>query len=66
MDDLIPTILACPDYFKKKWDVSSNNKNEFVWTALEDDAKMEIYDQHNKKHVYVFHKGAKITQWIEN
>ena len=65
MDDLIPTILACPDYFKNKWNIHSKN-NEFVWTALEDDAKMEIFDQYNKKHVYVFNKGAKITQWTED
>jgi len=66
MDDLIPTILFYPDYFKNKWNVSSNKKNESVWTALEDDAKMGIVDQHKKKHIFVFKKGAKITQWLED
>ncbi len=66
MDDLIPTILFCPDYFKNKWNVSSNKKNESVWTALEDDAKIGIVDQHKKKHIFVFKKGAKITQWLED
>ena len=66
MDDLIPIIMFCPDYFKKKWDISSHYKNEFVWTALKDDAKMGIVDQHKKEHIFIFKKGAKIIQWIED
>ena len=64
MDDLIPTIMVCPDYFKNKWEVRFDKKNETVWTALVDDARMGVIDQHNKEHSFVFKKGAKITQRI--
>ena len=67
MDDLIPTIMFAVGDIKKQWDIqSTQNPRGFVWTAIVEDAKLGIQDQFKKNHVYIFEKGAKVTQIIEN
>ena len=65
MDDLIPTVLVCPDNFKNKWDITIEGNETIIWTAKEDDAKIGIIDQHKKQHTFVFKKGSRVIQWIE-
>jgi len=48
----------------KQWDISG--RKIILWIAKIEDAKLGITDQHDKEHVYIFKKGAKIEQWLEN
>jgi len=67
MDDLIPTIMFGVGDITKQWNIqSTQNPRGFVWIAIMEDAKLGIQDQFKKDHVYIFKKGAKVTQVIEN
>ncbi len=66
MEDLKPIILFGVGDLLKQWKIlPASEERGFVWIAIIDDAKIGIVDQHKKQHIYIFEKGAKIIQRLE-